>query len=160
MVKKDLPVMSAVFEKPVQKSASGALANLFRKLTVKLGVANKLRNLCRSAQLRDKLYREKLGSNNIDDKLEHRLYNMATGDKLTFEKFTALISHLYDVKEFEFILRIKPLDSEDWIEVSQEVYNHLGPMIEEDEDGDTVQQPAKHEHHNRRMRDIKNKVRD
>lgn len=159
MVKKDLSNLSTVFEKPVQKSASGALANLFRKLTLKLGLANKLRNLCRNAQLRDKLYRQKLGSSNIDDKLEHRLYNMATGDKLTFEKFTALISHLYDVNEFEFTIRVKPLNSDEWIEVRQEVYNHLGPILEE-EDGDNLEQPAKHEHDRKRMRHIKNQVRE
>ena len=41
---------SEVFSKQVEQNTNGVLANMFRRLTGRLGVVNKLRNLCKMAQ--------------------------------------------------------------------------------------------------------------
>ena len=157
-----VPKVASVFTKPVQENSGGALANLFRKLALKMGLANKIKALCRNAQIRDKAYRMKLNSKTFDDKLEHRLYAMATGDKLTFERFTALTSHLFDVVEFKFKVCVRVQGEDEWIEVEQNVFNRLGPIVDEededDENGSVGATTAKQEYNSRRMRDLKGKV--
>ena len=41
-----------VFSKQVEQNANGVLANMFRRITMSLGVVNKLRTLCKMAQTR------------------------------------------------------------------------------------------------------------
>nr|DAF06467.1 MAG TPA: hypothetical protein [Caudoviricetes sp.] len=119
-----------VFSKQVEQNANGVLANMFRRITGRLGLVNKLRNLCKMAQTRDKMYRMEINSPVFDEKLEYRLYQMATSPKMTFDGFTKLISHLFNVSEFKFSVSIKPKNSEEWITVEQQVFNTTGPITD------------------------------
>ena len=125
--------VSTVFDKPVQQNPGGILASLFRKLTLKLGYGNKLKALCRDAQIRDRLYRIKQGrEDQIDEKLEYRLLTTATDSKMTFDKFTTLVSHLFNISKFKFSISIKLKGSDTWITVDQESVNMLSPEDESD----------------------------
>ena len=125
--------VSTVFDKPVQQNPGGILASLFRKLALKLGYGNKLKALCRDAQIRDRLYRIKQGrEDQIDEKLEYRLLTTATDSKMTFDKFTTLVSHLFNISEFKFSISIKLKGSDTWITVDQESVNMLSPEDESD----------------------------
>ena len=119
-----------VFSKEVEQNANGVLAKMFRRITTKLGVVNKLRNLCKMAQTRDKMYRMEINSPVFDEKLEYRLYQMATAPKMTFDGFTKLISHLFNVSEFKFTVSIKPKNSDEWITIEQQVINTTGPITD------------------------------
>jgi hypothetical protein len=119
-----------VFSKQVEQNANGVLANMFRRITGRLGLVNKLRNLCKMAQTRDKMYRMEINSPVFDEKLEYRLYQMATSPKMTFDGFTKLISHLFNVSEFKFSVSIKPKNSEEWITIEQQVFNTTGPITD------------------------------
>lgn len=119
-----------VFSKQVEQNANGVLANMFRRITGRLGLVNKLRSLCKMAQTRDKIYRMELNSPVFDEKLEYRLFQMATSPKMTFDGFTKLISHLFNVTEFKFSVSIKPKNSDEWITVEQTVFNTTGPITD------------------------------
>lgn len=121
---------SEVFSKQVEQNTNGVLANMFRRLTGRLGVVNKLRNLCKMAQTRDKMYRMEMNSKVFDEKLEYRLFQMATAPKMTFDSFTKLISHLFNVSEFKFSVSVKPKNSDEWITVEQTVFNTTGPITD------------------------------
>ena len=109
---------SSVFTRPIQSSPGGVLANLFRKLTFKLGYANKLKALCKDAQIRDALYRKEQGrENQIDEKLEYRLLTMASDSKMTFDKFVTLISHLFNITDFKFTVSVKLKGSDTWKQI-------------------------------------------
>lgn len=129
MEDKNTSTVGQAFTKPVHNSPGGLLANLFRKLTYKLGYGNKLKVLCRMAQNRDRLYRIEQGrEDRLDEKLEYRLLSMATDSKVTFDKFHTLVSHLFNITHFKFSIAVKVKGSDDWIEVSQESINLLGPV--------------------------------
>ena len=117
-----------VFSKQVEQNANGVLANMFRRITMSLGVVNKLRTLCKMAQTRDKMYRMEINSPVFDEKLEYRLYQMATSPKMTFDGFTKLVSHLFNVTEFKFTVSIKIKNSDDWLTIEQQVFNTTGPI--------------------------------
>ena len=119
-----------VFSKQVEQNANGVLANMFRRITGRLGLVNKLRNLCKMAQTRDKMYRMEINSTVFDEKLEYRLYQLATSPNMTFDGFTKLISHLFNVSEFKFSVSIKPKNSEEWITIEQQVFNTTGPITD------------------------------
>ena len=131
--------VSSVFTRPIQSSPGGVLANLFRKLTIKLGYANKLKALCKDAHIRDMLYRKEQGrENQIDEKLEYRLLTMASDSKMTFDKFVTLISHLFNITDFKFTVSVKLKGSDTWISVDQASINVLGPDdndTKDEEDG-------------------------
>lgn len=155
MEDKNTSKVSTTFNKPVHNSPSGLLANLFRKLTIKLGYGNKLKTLCRLAQIRDKQYRIQQGrEDRLDEKLEYRLLSMATDSKVTFDKFHTLVSHLFNITHFKFSIAVKVKGSDDWIEVSQESINLLGP-VEDDltfvEDDEGVIENVKQQHDRNRF---------
>lgn len=119
-----------VFDKIPEKNPGGVMTIMFRSLLLRLGKANKLRALCKDAQVRDKLYRDRINSSVFDSKLEYRLYQMATAPKMTFDSLVKLVTHLLDITEFKFTISVKPRGSENWVTIEHLVTNQAGPMID------------------------------
>ena len=75
-----------VYSKEVEHTANGTLAAMFRALVGKMGLTNKLKVLCKRAELKDRLYRTELDTV-LDKKLDVRLYDQATDSSMTFNRF-------------------------------------------------------------------------
>lgn len=127
---KSITTVDPVFGREVESNANGALARIFRRLTYKLNYAKKLRAICKAAQTRDKMYRSEINSPVFDEKLEYRLYQMATAPKMTFDSLIKLISHLFNVVEFKFKVSIKIKGTDKWIDIEQNVFNTTGPITD------------------------------
>lgn len=118
-----------VYSKEVEHTANGTLAAMFRALVGKMGLTNKLKVLCKRAELKDRLYRTELDTV-LDKKLDVRLYDQATDSSMTFNVFVKTISHLLEITDFRFTVAVRTKRNSEWIEVTQHVVNTAGPLTD------------------------------
>lgn len=118
-----------VYSKEVEHTANGTLAAMFRALVGKMGLTNKLKVLCKRAELKDRLYRTELDTV-LDKKLDVRLYDQATDSSMTFNVFVKTISHLLEITDFRFTVAVCTKRNSEWIEVTQHVVNTAGPLTD------------------------------
>lgn len=123
-----------VFEQETDKSPGGVLAEMWRMLVKRMGVAKKLKSLCKRAQNRDNLQRMYKSGIELDNKLEHRLYQQAVGTSLTINSLTKLMRHLLSITEFKIIFEIRRVDKPDeLIRIERAVIGSDGPVPSEDD---------------------------